>query len=92
MQASDAKIPVIFKANCEKGSVQLKTSFLEFLKHYKNDPNDFGGKIFKIIELMQENGKSVGPLLKALVSKSSRQVLMQITSFWVTEHLVKVLT
>lgn len=34
----------------------------------------------------------MGPLLKSLVSKSSRPVLFQITSFWVTEHLVKVLT
>jgi hypothetical protein len=52
MQASDAKIPVIFKANLPKGGTQLKTAFLEFLKVYKSDPNDFGGKIYKIIELM----------------------------------------
>jgi hypothetical protein len=46
----------------------------------------------KILELLQQKKKSSFPLLKSLVSKNIRPFLLKITSFWVTEHLIKVLT
>ena len=92
MEASDAQIPVIYQKYANISSAELKSQYLEFLKKYKNDVNDYGGKIVKILELLNSKGKSSFPLLKALVSKKSRPLLMKITSFWVTEHLAKTLT
>jgi hypothetical protein len=92
MEESDAQIPIIYKQTISKGSSALKKAFLDFLKLYRKEPNDYGGKIVKILELLQSKKKSSFPLLKTLVSKNLRPNLQKITSFWVTEHLIKVLT
>lgn len=72
MEASDAQIPIIYKNTINKGSSELKKAFLNFLKKYKKEPNDYGGKIVKILELLKEKKKSSFPLLKSLVSKQMR--------------------
>lgn len=92
MEASDAQIPIIYKNIISQGSSALKKAFLNFLKQYTKEPNDYGGKIVKILELLNEKKKSSNPLMKSLVNKNLRPLLLKINSFWVTEHLIKVMT
>ena len=64
----DNLIPAIFTEN-KKDKKNLTTKLVEFLKKYKDDQNDFGGKIVKIIQCFTKNSMNMVEFIKYLSSK-----------------------
>ena len=86
---TDKLIPQIFNKHSKKGDQQLKKEYVSFLKQYQDDPNDFGGKIAKILELISNKQRSLKLLIKYFNSNSVRMTLRKVTSTWVVENIAQ---
>jgi len=84
---TDSEIPKIFNQYKNENDHELKKQFLTFFKIYKDDINDYGGKVAKTIKIFNENSRPLKSLLKSLSSNQQRTIFWKITSKWVVENL-----